>query len=158
MRSLALSLFSPNRSLTLAFLLYSSIRFSPEVFKKFYANYADYTPKLALRSQQVANSPEIIRRLGVIAMSTSRSTLQRLRRLTCCFERTDTPVEVDMYAHVNSTMTLGSKMLNGLGGSGDFLRNAKLSIVHAPSSRPSKTDPTGISSIVPFVSHIDQYV
>jgi len=63
-----------------------------------------------------------------------------------------------MYAHVNSTMTLGSKMLNGLGGSGDFLRNAKLSIVHAPSSRPSKTDPTGISSIVPFVSHIDQCV
>lgn len=70
----------------------------------------------------------------------------------------DTPVELDIYSHINSTCALGSRMLNGLGGSGDFLRNAKLSIVHAPSARPSKTDPTGISSIVPFASHIDQYV
>jgi acetyl-CoA hydrolase len=47
-------------------------------------------------------------------------------------------------------------MLNGIGGSADFLRNAKLSIMHTPSARPSKTDPTGISCIVPFASHIDQ--
>ncbi|GAA6007979.1 hypothetical protein JCM11491_006563 [Sporobolomyces phaffii] len=120
---------------SLDFATATSIRFSPGVFKKFYENYAEYAKKLALRSQQVANSPEIIRRLGVIAMNT--------------------PVELDIYAHVNSTCALGSRMLNGLGGSGDFLRNAKLSIVHAPSARPSKTDPTGISSIVPFASHID---
>ena len=47
-------------------------------------------------------------------------------------------------------------MLNGIGGSADFLRNAKLSIMHTPSARPSKSDPTGISCIVPFASHIDQ--
>lgn len=80
-------------------------------------------------------------------------------------------------------------MLNGLGGSADFLRNAKLSIMHTPStyvlfpppphlffffsrpyfhallssasvpptnSRPTKTDPTGISCVVPFATHIDQ--
>jgi acetyl-CoA hydrolase len=65
-------------------------------------------------------------------------------------------------------------MLNGLGGSGDFLRNAKISIMHTPSalvllyhslsspfltfipSRPTKSDPTGISCIVPFASHVDQ--
>jgi len=47
-------------------------------------------------------------------------------------------------------------MLNGLGGSADFLRNAKISIMHTPSTRPTKTDPTGISCIVPFASHIDQ--
>jgi len=47
-------------------------------------------------------------------------------------------------------------MLNGLGGSADFLRNAKLSIMHTPSSRPTKNDPTGISCIVPFASHVDQ--
>lgn len=47
-------------------------------------------------------------------------------------------------------------MLNGLGGSGDFLRNAAISIMHTPSSRPTKTDPTGISCIVPFASHVDQ--
>lgn len=47
-------------------------------------------------------------------------------------------------------------MLNGLGGSADFLRNAKISIMHAPSARPSKTDPFGITSIVPMCSHVDQ--
>lgn len=68
----------------------------------------------------------------------------------------NTPVEVDIYAHANSTNVNGSRMLNGLGGSADFLRNAKLSIMHCPSARPTKTDPTGISSIVPMVSHVDQ--
>lgn len=47
-------------------------------------------------------------------------------------------------------------MLNGLGGSADFLRNAKLSIMHTPSTRPSKTDPHGVTCIVPFCTHIDQ--
>lgn len=68
----------------------------------------------------------------------------------------NTPVEVDIYAHANSTLVCGSAMLNGLGGSADFLRNGKLSIMHTPSVRPSKTDPTGVSCIVPFVTHVDQ--
>lgn len=143
------------------------------MFKTFYANWDRYFPKLVLRPQQTANSPEIIRRLGVIALNT--------------------PLEVSMYGEANSTNALGSRMLNGLGGSGDFLRNAKLvrpprsprpspsllpvraprrasradtltpsstssrsqSVMHTPSARPSKTDPTGISCIVPFASHTD---
>ncbi|GAA5892165.1 hypothetical protein JCM8208_001460 [Rhodotorula glutinis] len=113
----------------------TSIRLSPEMFKTFYANWDRYFPKLVLRPQQTANSPEIIRRLGVIALNT--------------------PLEVSMYGEANSTNALGSRMLNGLGGSGDFLRNAKLSVMHTPSARPSKTDPTGISCIVPFASHTD---
>ncbi|KAJ7633167.1 hypothetical protein FB45DRAFT_914519 [Roridomyces roridus] len=120
----------------LDFATATSIKFSPEGFDHFYSHWAEYKDRLMLRSQQVANAPEIIRRLGVIAMNT--------------------PIEVDIYAHANSTCTSGSKMLNGLGGSGDFLRNAKLSIMHTPSSRPTKTDPTGISCIVPFASHVDQ--
>ncbi|KAF9441309.1 acyl-CoA carboxylate CoA-transferase [Macrolepiota fuliginosa MF-IS2] len=120
----------------LAFATATSIRFSPEGFDHFYRNWEMYKDRLLLRSQQVANSPEIIRRLGVIAMNT--------------------PLEVDIYGHANSTCALGSRMLNGLGGSADFLRNAKLSIMHTPSSRPTKTDPTGISCIVPFASHVDQ--
>lgn len=47
-------------------------------------------------------------------------------------------------------------MLNGLGGSNDFLRNSKLSIMHTPSTRPTKIDPIGISCVVPMCSHIDQ--
>lgn len=54
------------------------------------------------------------------------------------------------------TCVMGSRMLNGLGGSADFLRSAKYSIMHTPSTRPSKTDPTGVSCIVPMCTHVDQ--
>jgi acetyl-CoA hydrolase len=120
----------------LSFASATSIRFSPEGFDQFYNNWNQYTDKILLRTQQVSNSPEVIRRLGVIAMNT--------------------PVEFDIYGHANSTLVQGSKMLNGLGGSADFLRNAKISIMHAPSTRPTKTDPHGISSLVPMCSHVDQ--
>ncbi|KAJ9410016.1 hypothetical protein DTO045G8_2009 [Paecilomyces variotii] len=120
----------------LDFATATSIRFSPDGFKRFYDNWERYAGKLLLRSQQVSNSPEIIRRLGVIGMNT--------------------PVEVDIYAHANSTCVMGSRMLNGLGGSADFLRNSKYSIMHTPSVRPTKTDPTGVSCIVPMATHVDQ--
>lgn len=120
----------------LDFATATSIRLSNEGFERFYENWDEFTKKLCLRSQVVSNSPEIIRRLGVIAMNT--------------------PVEVDIYAHANSTNVMGSRMLNGLGGSGDFLRNAKLSVMHTPSARPTKVDPTGLSCIVPMASHVDQ--
>ena len=120
----------------LDFATATSIRFSPAGFKRFYENWDRYADKLLLRPQQISNSPEIIRRLGCIGMNT--------------------PVEVDMYAHANSTCVFGSRMLNGLGGSADFLRNSRYSIMHTPSVRPSKTDPTGVSCIVPFATHVDQ--
>ncbi|KAK9457272.1 hypothetical protein V1511DRAFT_485873 [Dipodascopsis uninucleata] len=120
----------------LDFATATSIRLSPEGFERFFNNWESYCKKLLLRPQQISNSPEIIRRLGCIAMNT--------------------PVEVDIYGHANSTNVMGSRMLHGLGGSADFLRNSKYSIMHTPSSRPSKTDPHGLSCIVPFASHIDQ--
>ncbi|KAH8596441.1 acetyl-CoA hydrolase [Bisporella sp. PMI_857] len=128
-----LDLFDSGR---LDFATATSIRFSPEGFKRFYDGWEQYYDKLLLRSQQVSNSPEIIRRLGVIGMNT--------------------PVEVDIYAHANSTCVMGSRMLNGLGGSADFLRSSKYSIMHTPSTRPSKIDPRGVSCIVPMCTHIDQ--
>ncbi|KAH6848102.1 hypothetical protein B0I37DRAFT_157168 [Chaetomium sp. MPI-CAGE-AT-0009] len=128
-----LDLFDSGR---LDFATATSVRFSPAGFERFYQNWESYHDKLLLRSQQVSNSPEIIRRLGVIGMNT--------------------PVEVDIYAHANSTCVMGSRMLNGLGGSADFLRSAKYSIMHTPSTRPSKTDPHGVSCIVPMCTHVDQ--
>ena len=56
----------------------------------------------------------------------------------------NTPVEVDIYGHANSTHVLASRMINGIGGSGDFLRNAYISMVHFPSARSTPTDPTGV--------------
>jgi acetyl-CoA hydrolase len=119
----------------LNFATATSIRLTPEGFKRFFGNWDTFSQKLLLRSQAISNHPEIIRRLGVIAMNT--------------------PVEVDVYGHANSTNVAGSRMLHGIGGSGDFLRNAKLSIMHTPSCRPTKTDQFGVSCIVPFATHID---
>lgn len=89
----------------------TSVRLTEKGFDRAFANWENFKHRLCLRSQVVSNNPEMIRRLGVIAMNT--------------------PVEVDIYAHANSTNVNGSRMLNGLGGSADFLRNAKLSIMHA---------------------------
>ena len=112
-----------------------SLSFSKEGFKRFYANWDKYSSKVLMRQLSIANHPEPIRRLGCIAMNT--------------------PIEFDIYAHANSTLVGGTRMINGIGGSGDFLRNAYLSIMHTPSARPTKTDPTGITCVVPHVPHVD---
>lgn len=104
-------------------------------FPRFFANKDKYADKITLRPLSISNAPEPIRRLGVIAMNT--------------------PVEIDMYGHANSTLVGGTRMINGLGGSGDFLRNGFLKIMHCPSVRPTKTDPTGITCVVPKAPHID---
>jgi len=84
-----------------------------------------------LRSQEVSNHPEIIRRLGIIAINTA--------------------LEADIYGNVNSTHTLGTHVMNGIGGSGDFARNAYLAVFATKSlAKDGK-----ISSIVPMVSHVD---
>ena len=104
-------------------------------FPRFFENWDRYASKITLRPLSISNAPEPIRRLGCIAMNT--------------------PVEFDIYAHANSTLVGGTRMINGLGGSGDFLRNGYLKIMHTPSTRPSKTDPNGITCVVPKAPHID---
>lgn len=90
-----------------------------------------FRDKLVIRPSEISNSPEIIRRLGVIAMNTA--------------------LEADIFGHVNSTHVLGTRMMNGIGGSGDFTRNGYISIF----SCPSITKGGLISNIVPMASHID---
>lgn len=63
----------------------------------------------------------------------------------------NTAIEADIYGNVNSTHIGGTKMMNGIGGSGDFTRNAYISIFTCPSvAKDGK-----ISAIVPMVSHHD---
>ena len=102
---------------------------------RFIANREFYQDKIVLRPLSISNNPEVARRLGVIAMNT--------------------PIEIDMYGHANSTLVGGTRIVNGIGGSGDFLRSGFLKIMHTPSVRSTKTDPTGISCIVPHAQHID---
>jgi succinyl-CoA:acetate CoA-transferase len=86
---------------------------------------------IVLRPQEISNHPEVIRRLGVIAMNGM--------------------IEADIYGNVNSTHIRGTSIMNGIGGSGDFARNAYLSIFMTPSTAKHGT----ISSIVPMVTHVD---
>jgi acetyl-CoA hydrolase len=119
----------------LDFVSAASFAFSEGAVKRLFANWEEYSRKIILRPQLITNHAEPIRRLGLIAMNT--------------------PIEFDIYAHVNSSVVNGSRIINGIGGSGDFMRNSYLSIMHTPSTRPSKTDPNGISCVVPMVPHVD---
>jgi len=109
----------------------TSLTFSEKGQKRFYSNLDRYKKKIILRPQEISNNPEIIRRIGSIAMNTA--------------------IEVDIYGNVNSTNIMGSKMMNGIGGSGDFTRNAYLSIFVTPSTAKNGD----ISCVVPMVSHVD---
>lgn len=90
-----------------------------------------FRDKIVLRPAEISNNPEVIRRLGVIAMNTA--------------------LEADIFGNINSTHVVGTRMMNGIGGSGDFTRNGYLSIF----SCPSVTKGGLISNIVPMASHID---
>ncbi|MEM1127792.1 MAG: succinate CoA transferase [Bacteroidota bacterium] len=105
---------------------------SETYIQRVYADMSFFAPRLVIRPQELSNNPEIIRRLGVIGINTA--------------------LEVDLYGHVNSTHVAGAQLVNGIGGSGDFLRNAYLSIVVCPSVAKDGR----ISTIVPMVSHMDQ--
>ena len=96
-----------------------------------YDNIDHFAKHLTIRQSEISNSPEVIRRLGVIAINTA--------------------IEVDIYGNANSTQICGTKMMNGIGGSGDFERNAYISIFTCPSVAKGGL----ISAIVPFVSHQD---
>jgi succinyl-CoA:acetate CoA-transferase len=109
----------------------TSLSPSPEALPKFEEEIEFFKEKIILRPQEISNNPEIARRLGVIAMNTA--------------------IEADIYGNVNSTHIMGSKMMNGIGGSGDFSRNAAITIF----STASTAKGGAISSIVPMVSHVD---
>ncbi len=109
----------------------TSLSPSPDGLKRFYANIDEYRKRIILRPQEISNNPGLARRLGVITMNTA--------------------IEFDIFGHVNSTHIMGSKMMNGIGGSGDFTRNGYLTIF-CTNSVAKNGD---ISSIVPMVSHVD---
>jgi len=109
----------------------TALSLSPDAAARFNANLEDYRKKLVLRPQEISNHPELIRRLGCIAMNGL--------------------IEADIYGAVNSTHVMGSRIQNGIGGSGDFARNAYISIFMTPSLARKGT----ISAIVPQVSHVD---
>jgi len=104
---------------------------SPEAAEKMNNEAANYRKSIILRPQEISNHPENIRRLGVVGCNGL--------------------IEADIYGNVNSTHIMGSKMQNGIGGSGDFTRNAYISCFVTPSTAKNGD----ISCFVPMVSHHD---
>jgi len=112
----------------------TSVTMPGRFWQKFFDNFEPYKDKIVLRPQEISNSPEVIRRLGVIAINTV--------------------IEADLYGNMNSTYVGGNRLMNGIGGSGDYCQNAGLSIFMTKSTAKNGT----ISSIVPIVSHVDHNV
>jgi acyl-CoA hydrolase len=108
-----------------------SMTFSDKTEEELFSNLDFFHDKILMRPAELSNNPEVIRRIGVIAMNTA--------------------LEADIFGGINSTHVLGTKMMNGIGGSGDFTRNAYISIF----SCPSVTKGGLISNIVPMVAHCD---
>ena len=108
-----------------------SLSVSHEALREIYARLDFFKDKLLLRPQEISNNPEVVRRLGVITINTA--------------------LEADIFGNVNSTHVLGTKMMNGIGGSGDFTRSGYVSIFTTPSTAKDGK----ISSFVPMVSHMD---
>ena len=108
-----------------------SLTVSNPVLRDIYENLEFFRSKLLLRPQEISNNPEIVRRLGILSINTA--------------------IEADISGNVNSTHVLGRSLMIGIGGSGDFARNAFLSIFTCPSTAKGGK----ISTIVPLVSHLD---
>ena len=108
-----------------------SLSVSVDMLREIYDNLAFFKDKILLRPEEISNNPEVARRLGLIAINTA--------------------LEVDIFGNINSTHVSGTRMMNGLGGSGDFTRSAYLSIFTTPSTAKDGK----ISAFVPMVSHLD---
>jgi acetyl-CoA hydrolase len=108
-----------------------SLTLSNAALRGIYSELSRYRERILMRPQEISNHPEVIRRLGLISINTA--------------------IEVDIFGNVNSTHIMGRQMMNGIGGSGDFTRNAYLSIFTCVSSAKQGK----VSTIVPLVSHMD---
>lgn len=108
-----------------------SLTISTPALEDVYSNLDFFKEKILLRPQEISNNPEVVRRLGLISINTA--------------------LEADIFGNINSTHVVGTKMMNGIGGSGDFCRNSYISIFTTPSTAKGGK----ISAIVPMVSHVD---
>lgn len=109
----------------------TSLALSADGQEQLFSDIDRYAESVVLRPADVSNHPEVISRMGLIAVNSA--------------------VEVDLYGHANSTHVNGSRLLNGIGGSGDFNRNALTAVTALPSTAAGGD----VSRIVPMVTHAD---
>lgn len=109
----------------------TALTLSPGAMARFFGSLTDYRRSVVLRPQEISNNPAVIARLGLVAINTA--------------------LEVDLYGNVNSTHVMGTDMMNGIGGSGDFARSSALTIFITSSIAKGGA----VSCVVPMVSHTD---
>lgn len=109
----------------------TSLALSREGQEYFFDNIERYADEITLRPADISNNPAIIDQLGLIGINSA--------------------LEVDIFGHANSTHVKGTRIINGLGGSGDFNRHCSIPII----ALPSVTKDGETSRIVPFASHVD---
>jgi succinyl-CoA:acetate CoA-transferase len=109
----------------------TALSLSPDGVRDFVQHIDTYRQRIVLRPQEISNHAELIRRLGCLALNGM--------------------VEADIYGNVNSTHVAGTRIINGIGGSGDFARNSFIACFMTPSTAKGGA----ISTIVPMVSHVD---
>ncbi|GAB6273480.1 MAG: acetyl-CoA hydrolase/transferase family protein [Peptococcaceae bacterium] len=104
---------------------------SEEKWQRFCQNIDKYKDKIIIRSVEVTNNAEIVRRLGVIALNNL--------------------LEIDIYGNINSSHIGGTQLVNGVGGAGVFAANGYLSVFLTLSTSRKGS----VSAIVPMVPHVD---
>lgn len=108
----------------------TSLALSDDGQARLFADLDRYAEDVVLRPVDVSNDPGLIDSFGVVAVNGA--------------------VEVDLTGQVNSTH-IGTDLVGGIGGSGDFFRNALLSVVALPSTAAGGD----VSRVVPRVAHVD---
>lgn len=109
----------------------TSLALSRQGQRRLFEDIDRYADHIVVRPSSVSNNPSVINRLGVVGINSA--------------------AEVDIYGNANSTHINGSHVINGIGGSGDFIRNSLLSIIALPSTAKDGA----VSRIVPMVPHVD---
>lgn len=109
----------------------TSLALSANGQDRLYEHVDRYAEDIVLRPADLSNNPTLVDRFGVASVNSA--------------------LEVDVYGHTNSTHVNGSKVINGIGGSGDFFRHSPLAILALPSTAAGGD----ISRVVPMVPHTD---
>jgi len=104
---------------------------SPRGEKHLLENLHEYHKKVVFRPVEIADCPEVIMRLGILALNGA--------------------IEADIYGNVNSSHIMNGDIVSGVGGAVDFAMNAHLSAILLPSTAKGGN----ISCIVPMTSHVD---
>ncbi|WP_049922484.1 acetyl-CoA hydrolase/transferase C-terminal domain-containing protein [Halopiger djelfimassiliensis] len=109
----------------------TGIVLSQDGIDRLYGSPETFADRVRLRPVDISNEPSVIRRLGLVGVNSA--------------------LEVDIYGNANSSHVRGSRLLQGIGGSGDFTRNALVSVIVLPSTARDGE----VSRIVPKATHVD---